>query len=135
VLRNAAAQVTAGLWVAAVDDVWVGAADLDAALASVPGGAPTLLLAHEPDYVEHVAPSGRIALQLSGHSHGGQVRVPLVGPPRLPYLAQTYHSGRYRVEGTWLYVSTGVGLIAPAVRFGCRSEVSLLTLQPATGAG
>jgi predicted MPP superfamily phosphohydrolase len=127
-LRNQAQEVADGLWVAAVDDVWEQQADLEAALRAVPQGAATALLAHEPDYADQVARDGRVGLQLSGHSHGGQVRFPFVGPVVLPYLAQKYHAGQYRVGDMWLYVNRGVGTIRPAVRFNCRPEVTLLTL-------
>jgi predicted MPP superfamily phosphohydrolase len=129
VLRNAAREVADGLWVAAVDDVWEEHADLEQALEKVPAGAAVVLLAHEPDYADEAATNGRVSVQLSGHSHGGQVRLPLVGPPILPYLARKYHAGLYQVSGMWLYVNRGVGLITPPVRFNCRPEVTLLTLR------
>ena len=131
VLRNTAREVAQGLWIAAVDDVWEQHADLDKALQGVPSGAAVVLLAHEPDYADEVAADGRVSLQLSGHSHGGQVRLPIIGPPVLPYLARKYHAGRYRVSRLWLYVNRGVGLIAPPVRFNCRPEVTWLTLRAA----
>lgn len=129
VLRNAAREVADGLWVAAVDDVWERYADLDKAVEGIPAGAAVVLLAHEPDYADTVAASGRVSLQLSGHSHGGQVRLPFIGSPILPYLARKYPAGRYRVGDMWLYVNRGVGTVPPAVRFNCRPEVTLLTLQ------
>lgn len=129
VLRNAAREVADGLWVAAVDDVWERYADLDKALEGIPAGATVVLLAHEPDYADAVAADGRVSLQLSGHSHGGQVRLPFIGSPILPYLAHKYPAGQYRVGGMWLYVNRGVGMLSPAVRFNCRPEVTLLTLQ------
>jgi len=129
VLRNAAREMANGLWVAAVDDVWERHADLDKALEGIPAHTTIVLLAHEPDYADEVAADGRVKLQLSGHSHGGQVRLPFVGPPLLPYLAHKYPAGLYRVGGMWLYVNRGIGLIAPAVRINCRPEVTLLTLR------
>ncbi len=129
VLRNEAVELADGLWVAAVDDVWEQHNDLDAALAAVPPGATVLLLAHEPDYADTVAADGRVALQLSGHSHGGQVRLPLLGPPILPYLAQRYSAGLYRVGEMQLYVSRGVGVGPPRVRFNCRPEITSLSLR------
>ncbi len=126
VLRNAAQEVADGLWVAAVDDVWERHADLDRALERVPAGAMTVLLAHEPDYADQVARDGRVHVQLSGHSHGGQVQIPLIGPPALPYLGRAYYAGEHRVGPLWLYVNRGVGIIQPAVRFNCRPEVTLL---------
>jgi len=128
VLRNAAREVADGLWVAAVDDVWERHADLEKALEGVPADAAVVLLAHEPDYADAVAAGGRVSLQLSGHSHGGQVRLPFIGAPFLPYLGRKYPAGLYRVGGTWLYVNRGVGLISPAVRFNCRPEVTLVRL-------
>jgi predicted MPP superfamily phosphohydrolase len=131
VLRNAAQEVADGLWVAAVDDVWEQHADLDKTLSAIPAGAIVVLLAHEPDYADEVvaADDDRIRLQLSGHSHGGQVNLPFIGPPVRPYLAQKYHTGRYRLGHMWLYVNRGVGLIRPAVRLNCRPEVTTLTLR------
>ena len=133
VLRNAAREVADGLWVAAVDDVWERYADLEKALEGVPASATVVLLAHEPDYADEVAASGRVSLQLSGHSHGGQVRLPFAGPVVLPYLGRKYPAGLYRVGGMWLYINRGVGLVSPAVRFNCRPEVTVLRLRcPAT---
>ncbi|HEC33713.1 MAG TPA: metallophosphoesterase [Chloroflexi bacterium] len=129
VLRNEGLEVAQGLWLAAVDDVWEEQADLDAALTGAPPVATIVLLAHEPDFADVVAADGRVALQLSGHSHGGQVCLPLLGPPVLPYLARSYPAGLYRLDQMQLYVTRGVGLIAPPVRFNCRPEVTLLTLR------
>jgi predicted MPP superfamily phosphohydrolase len=129
VLRNESQEVADGLWIAAVDDVWERRADLDEALRKVPPGAATVLLAHEPDYADLVATDGRVSVQISGHSHGGQVQIPLVGPLILPYLAQKYHTGAYEIGGMWLYVNRGIGIIRPAVRFNCRPEITLLTLR------
>lgn len=133
VLRNRAAEVVDGLWLAGVDDVWEEKADLDAALAPVPPGAPVVLLAHEPEFADEVAADGRVALQLSGHTHGGQVRFPLIGPPILPYLGRRYPAGLYQVGSLQLYVTRGVGLIAPPVRVNCRPEVTLVELRGAGG--
>jgi len=129
VLRNEAREAADGLWVAAVDDVWEQQADLEQALEEAPAGAAVVLLAHEPDYADEAAADGRVSLQLSGHSHGGQVRLPFIGAPVTPYLARKYQAGLYQVGAMWLYVNRGVGLIAPAVRFNCRPEVTLLTLR------
>lgn len=129
VLRNAAQEVADGLWVAAVDDVWERHADLERALGRVPAGATIVLLAHEPDYADTAAADGRMHLQLSGHSHGGQVRLPFLGPLVLPYLARKYSAGLYTVGEMSLYVNRGVGLIAPAIRLNCRPEVTLITLR------
>lgn len=129
VLRNRALEVEEGLWVAGVDDVWEQHADLDVALEDVPEGGFTLLLAHEPEFADQAAASRRVALQLSGHTHGGQVWLPGIGPPVLPYLGRRYPAGLYTVDRMQLYVTRGVGLIAPAVRLNCRPEVTVLELH------
>jgi hypothetical protein len=137
-LRNSAVRLdVAGspLWLAGLDDVWERHHDLETTLAMVPRHEPVVLLAHEPDVADQVARSShRILLQLSGHSHGGQVNLPLLGRPILPWLGRVYPAGLQRVRGTSLqvYTNRGVGVIAPPVRFGCRPEVTHLTL---TGRG
>lgn len=129
VLRNEGLEVIDGLWVAGLDDVWEGRPSLDAALRGMPIGAVAVLIVHEPDYADEVASDGRVALMVSGHTHGGQVRIPFLGPPVLPYLGRRYPAGLYAVGSMRLYVSRGVGLISPPVRFNCRPEVTLLTLE------
>ena len=128
VLRNAGLEVADQLWVAAVDDVWEGRPSLEMALRGMPTDALAVLLVHEPDYADTVAADGRVALMLSGHTHGGQVRLPLFGPPILPYLGQRYPAGLYTLGEMTLYVTRGVGLVAPPVRLNCRPEVTVLTL-------
>lgn len=117
------------LYIAGVDDIWEEHHDLDAALDGVPAGAPLVLLAHEPDYADEVAEDGRVHVQLSGHSHGGQVRLPFVGGFVLPYLGEKYKHGYYRVGDMHLYTNVGVGMIRPAVRLLCRPEITLVTLR------
>jgi len=118
----------AALYFAGVDDIWEDQHDLDAALAGIPDSAPVVLLAHEPDYADDIAPTGRVGLQLSGHSHGGQVRLPLAGAPILPRLGEKYDMGLYDVDGMALYVNRGVGMVAPHVRFNCRPEITRIQL-------
>jgi predicted MPP superfamily phosphohydrolase len=130
-LRNAGHLIEsngAAFWLAGVDDVWERHADLSAALASAPPGLHKILLAHEPDYADVVAADGRVSLQLSGHSHGGQVRLPFIGAPMLPYLGTKYPYGLRRIGKLWLYTNRGIGVIAPPIRFNCRPEVTLITL-------
>ncbi|RPI52439.1 MAG: metallophosphoesterase [Chloroflexi bacterium] len=133
-LRNEARRLEVGttpLWLAGLDDVYEGHDDLDTALAPVPQGEPVLLLVHEPDFAARAALAPwSILLQLSGHSHGGQVRLPLVGRPILPWLGRIYPAGLQAVPGAALqvYTNCGVGVVEPPVRFNCRPEVALLTL-------
>jgi predicted MPP superfamily phosphohydrolase len=70
-------------------------------------------------------------VQLSGHSHGGQVRLPGIGPLILPALGRKYHTGLNRVGSLQVYTSRGIGVINPPVRFNCPPEVTLITLHSA----
>lgn len=131
VLRNYAIPIEISktrLWLAGVDDVLARAADLGNALQQVPGYEPTILLAHEPDYADHVS-RFQVDLQLSGHSHGGQVRFPLLGAPILPEMARKYPMGLRRVGPLYLYTNRGIGVIDPPVRLNCPPEITLLTLR------
>lgn len=128
-LRNEHVALSEDFYLAGVDDVWERQADLARALRGLPDEACTLLLAHEPDYADLVANDGRVVLQLSGHSHGGQVRIPFVGPIALPYLGRKYPAGWRQIGGLQLYTNRGLGMVSPAVRFNCRPEITLFTLQ------
>jgi predicted MPP superfamily phosphohydrolase len=115
------------LYLAGVDDGWGGQPDLDAALAKMPTKAQTILLAHEPDLADRFSLDRRVSVQLSGHSHGGQVRFPFIGAPILPYLGQKYDQGLYKVNDMCLYTTRGIGLITP-VRINCSPEITEFTL-------
>ncbi len=118
------------LILAGLDDAWSGEPDLQAALAGAPQETPVILMLHEPDFADEMAQDARIALQLSGHSHGGQVRLPFYGAPFLPRFARKYDQGLYLVGNMWLYVTRGVGVIGPPGRFSCRPEITEITLVP-----
>lgn len=120
----------ASLYIAGVADAWNDHHDLAAALKDAPEDGPTVLLWHEPDVIDKVAEDGRVTLQLSGHSHAGQVKLPFLGPPLLPYLGRRYPEGRYRVGDTWLYTSRGLGVSGLPLRFNCRPEITVLRLEP-----
>ncbi len=118
-------------WLAGVDDIWEQQHDLDAALSGTIGGEPVILLAHEPDYADEAASTGRVALQLSGHSHGGQVVIPGYGPYQLPHLGQKYwQRGIHQAGGMLLHVSAGVGSLF-TLRLNCPPEVTEITLRAA----
>ena len=118
----------APLWLGGLDDVWERRQDIRATLRDVPLDDCTVLLCHEPDYGDEVA-AYPVDLQLSGHSHGGQINLPLVGPPVLPWLGRKYPAGLYQVADLQIYTNRGIGLIAPPVRFNCPPEVTVLTLR------
>jgi uncharacterized protein len=118
-------------WLSGVRDVLGGAADLDATVRNVPRNEAAILLAHEPDFADHAA-RYPIDLQLSGHSHGGQVRIPFLGPLYLPDLAKKYVLGNYQVGPLPLYTNAGLGTVDAAVRFNCPPEVTFITLRRAS---
>jgi len=117
--------------IAGIDDALRGNHDLDAAL--LPGGGEsfTILLAHEPDIADE-AIRYNVDLQLSGHSHGGQVRLPYFGALFTPELARKYPDGLYELESgdkkLMLYTNRGIGVSTYPVRFWCRPEITVLTL-------
>ncbi|MCP4418826.1 MAG: metallophosphoesterase [Chloroflexi bacterium] len=117
------------LFLAGVDDLWSGEPDIEAALVGWREDVPTLLLAHEPDFADEFLVNGRIQLQLSGHSHGGQVRVPGLGPIVLPRYAKKYHNGLYQVGQGQVYTNRGIGIVNPAVRFNCPPEITEIILS------
>jgi predicted MPP superfamily phosphohydrolase len=131
IMRNSARAIEhngARIWLAGADDACKGWYDLDRSLKGVPAGELAIMLVHEPDMAVWAAQRA-VDLQLSGHSHGGQVRLPGVGPLILPMLGVKYPMGLYRVGGMPLYVTRGIGMIAPAVRFNCPPEVTHITLR------
>jgi hypothetical protein len=122
------------LWISGVDDVLEGQASLDLALRGIPVGEPVLLLAHEPDFALQTS-RRPVDLQLSGHSHGGQIRIPFVGAPYLPELGRRFPRGMYKIGRLTLYTNVGIGTIRVPLRFDCPPEITLFTLRsPAAGA-
>jgi uncharacterized protein len=115
------------IWLSGIDDALLGAADLPQALRGIPANETKILLAHEPDYADYAARFA-VDLQLSGHSHGGQVRLPGIGALVLPELAENYPMGLNRVRELQVYTNVGVGVIDPPVRFLCPPEVTWITL-------
>jgi predicted MPP superfamily phosphohydrolase len=131
VLRNRSIPLETGntrIWLAGVDDVLEGKPDLDATLRSVPSGEPVILLVHEPDFADEAA-RRPIDLQLSGHSHGGQVWLPGIGAPWLPPLGREYPRGLRRVGNLSLYTNIGLGTIRLPIRLNCPPEITVLRLR------
>ena len=126
----------ASLHVAGIDDVMEGRSRLDLVLHDLPDSGAAILLAHEPDFADVSAATGRFDLQLSGHSHGGQVRVPFLMLLALPPFSQRYTSGLYEVGGMIQYTNRGLGFVNLRLRFLCRPEITVLTLRsPVTRCG
>jgi predicted MPP superfamily phosphohydrolase len=121
-----------------VDDAWAGENNVSRILETLPRasskiGNAAILLAHEPDFADEYAKANRFGAQLSGHSHGGQIRFPFIGPLRLPRYGQKYHTAKYQIGKSemMLYVNRGVGMVWPYVRLNCRPEITLFTLRTA----
>ena len=116
------------LWVAGISDLWTGRHDLGAAMSVVKDdGAPVLLLTHNPD-IFPVVPE-RVTLTLAGHTHGGQVRLPLAGRPIVPSrYGQRFAAGHVVEGGRHLFVATGLGTSVLPIRFRVPPAVTILTL-------
>jgi predicted MPP superfamily phosphohydrolase len=137
-LRNDLRTVKRGdamLHLAGVDDVMEGRSRLDLVLKKLPEEGAAVLLAHEPDFADVSAATGRFDLQLSGHSHGGQVRLPFYGPIYLPPLSQRYTRGLYEVGSMLQYTNRGLGFVDARLRFLSRPEITVLTLRASRATG
>ncbi len=140
-LRNHSIPLDASLWLSGLDDTWYGRPNLKRTLADVPPQTATLLMAHEPDYFDQViAADAPVAVQFSGHTHGGQVRLPRLTPdeqgnmtwaPVLPRFGQRYSMGLYQVDERYVYTNRGIGAWPLPYRVNCRPEITLFTLHQA----
>jgi predicted MPP superfamily phosphohydrolase len=122
------------LYIAGVDDHYDGLDRLDLVLPQLPGEDAAILLAHEPDFADQAAASGRFDLQLSGHSHGGQIVLPRIGISYLPRFARKYPSGLYHVNGMLQYTNRGLGTAEFQIRLNCKPEITVFTLRSGTRA-
>src|SRR6185503_11878062 len=131
-LTNTVFTLTRGsenLHLCGVDDVWEGNVRLEDVLNQLTDDSAAILLAHEPDFADTSAATGRFDLQVSGHSHGGQVVIPFYGPPILPYLGEKYPSGLYKIGDMFQYTNRGAGTGVLAVRLNCLPEITLFILN------
>jgi len=133
-LRNRAVLLHRGadtLALGGVGDLRFDVVDFEAALAGVPGHVPRIVLSHDPDVFAFWPREPRLDLMVSGHTHGGQAHLPLLGPPYVPsQFGFRYLAGRVEENGRQLYVSRGLGLITAPVRWRCPPELTLLVLHP-----
>jgi hypothetical protein len=144
VLDNAYVPVEldgARFWLAGVDDPLEGRPDPEAAIpASIRKlpHEPIVLLCHAPDYADNLltSPAGQaLSFMLSGHTHGGQVRLPFFPPLTLPPLGRKYVEGWFRFGNLQLYVNRGLGTVGVPFRFDCPPEITLFTLRSAAVTG
>lgn len=110
--------------------VWSHLPLLNQLTTSLPAEGAAILLVHEPDFADVAASNGRLDLQISGHSHGGQVCIPFYGPLKrvLPPLSRKYPLGNYSIGKMILYTNRGLGLLEPQIRFNCRPEIAVMDL-------
>jgi predicted MPP superfamily phosphohydrolase len=131
VLENAAVELDDPLgtfWVAGLDDLRHRAPDVTTALRHVPAGAPVIVLTHDPDMFPHVPE--RVALTLAGHTHGGQIAIPLLRRPLMPsYYGERYARGHVVEHGRHLLVTSGLGTSGLPIRLFAPPEVQVLTLR------
>jgi uncharacterized protein len=129
VLEDEAVEL-GGFWIVGLADLRSRAPDIPRALAQVPDGEPMIVLSHDPDTFPRIP--GRVSLTLSGHTHGGQVAIPLLRRPLMPSrYGERYARGHIVEGGRHLYVTHGVGTSGLPIRFLAPPEVVILTLRAA----
>ena len=138
VLRNTYLPIEragARFWLAGLEDPLEGVPDPEAAIPAsirdVPN-EPVVLLCHGPDYVDtllRTVPGRSVSLMLSGHTHGGQIRLPLIGPLKLPIFGKKYVQGWFRFGNLQLHVNRGIGTVDLPFRLNCPPEITVLTLR------
>lgn len=127
-LLNANEAARPDVWMIGLDDPYSGNAKPETALAGIPHGAYTIALFHSPAYFDRIA--GRVNLCLTGHTHGGQVRLPFLNPLWLPKGCGRFVEGWYEELGSRMYVNRGLGTSFLPVRFLCRPEITFITIHP-----
>jgi len=131
VLENDAAMIErdgVAIWVVGISDKWEGKPDIASALARVNDSAPIIALTHNPDIFPSIP--ARVALTIAGHTHGGQVALPIIGRPIVPSDFGERYAAGHIIEGSkHLFVTTGVGTSILPVRFRVPPEISLLTID------
>jgi predicted MPP superfamily phosphohydrolase len=118
------------LWLGGAGDLWEDHVNLDQVLKDVPDDACRIVLAHNPDTAD-TDYTTRVDLMISGHTHGGQIRIPFIGPPWLPVKNKAYSSGFIRSQKTNVFISRGIGWAAFPMRFNCLPEIAILILSAA----
>jgi predicted MPP superfamily phosphohydrolase len=125
-IRNRALRV-GGFWVAGLDDPAGGYREPADALSAIPPGAPVLFLVHNPDLWARTP--GRVAVTFAGHTHGGQVVLPLIGPGPMPVRHREWARGVFARGEQRLVVTSGVGASGFPVRLGVPPEIALVELS------
>ncbi len=117
------------LHIAGLDDMPNKPAFLERMLRQMPPEGAAILLVHKPDFADTAAASGRFCLSLAGHTHGGQIILPGIGPLFRPYGGRKYPLGLYRIGDLYHYTSRGLGVGDIPIRINCRPEIAVFTLR------
>ena len=112
------------LVIAGLESAWVGQPSWSTTAHGMKAGDRPFVLVHEPDFAGSLCQDARIALQFSGHTHGGQIRVPALGALKLPTMGKNYQAGFYDVGRMKLHVNRGIGTIGVHLRFLCPPEIA-----------
>jgi hypothetical protein len=126
VLENTAVHIGNAFWLGGIADFWTREPEIAATLQQVDNDDPVVLITHNPDIFPHVP--ARVSLTLAGHTHGGQVRLPGLGPV-ITTSKLGYNAGEFVEHGRHLFVTTGIGTSILPVRFGVPPEIVILTLS------
>jgi hypothetical protein len=118
------------LWLFGVDDLLEGDTDLVKLYRDCPADEMRLTLAHNPDFLDkYIETQQHTDFMLSGHTHGGQIRLPLLGAPHMKLLGHEYVMGLVQKGAMQLYTTRGIGTVGLPVRFLCPPEIVLYTLR------
>lgn len=128
VLRNETVAIPdrPGWFLTGIESFWAGRPSTRS-LEATPADSRHLVIAHEPDSFDRLT-DRRIALQVSGHTHGGQIRPPGIGALHLPTWGQRYDAGLFEDGNRRLYVNRGIGTVGQHYRLNCRPEITLFRL-------
>ncbi len=139
ILKNQAKPISlidnSTIYIIGIDDAMLGKPNFETALSNVPNDSYKILLCHAPDLADQ-ALTYDIELQLSGHSHGGQIKIPFIGALVTPPFAEKYNEGLYKIESEshvlTLYVNSGIGTTRLPFRFLSRPELTVYKLVTAS---
>ena len=129
--ESVSAELSSGkFWIAGVESVWAGSPDPLRALAKASRAERAIFLAHEPDIALQLAADSPIAVQLSGHTHGGQIALPPGRAILLPRYGKEFARGLFTEKTNWpVYVNRGVGALSPRFRIASPPEITLMHLK------
>ncbi|QDP40028.1 metallophosphoesterase [Radiobacillus deserti] len=133
-LQNSHTLITNGqgdtIALSGLDDVMLGKPNIEQALQGIDKTLYSILLVHEPDFAD-ISKNYEVDVQLSGHSHGGQIQIPLIGYLYTPAYAEKYVEGKYSLDtkSMDLFVSRGIGTTRVPYRFLCKPEITVFSLR------